>query len=149
MLFITIRSADPETVPKVLQVAYQTRRLWHKAGSFSCADFAPRRCLLREVPASLIGLPDDLHQYAVYDEQSTKGPKRINLDDDSKDVKKYQPPSHLTLHLSKIPMPELQPKATQDGKKKEEKGKGKGKGKGKKKEERKGVNGHTYSVKWP
>jgi hypothetical protein len=35
MLFITIRSAGPETVPKVLEVAHQTRRLWHKAGSLS------------------------------------------------------------------------------------------------------------------
>jgi hypothetical protein len=42
-------------------------------------------------------------------------------------------------------MPELQPKANQDSKKKEDKGKGKGK----RKEERKGVNGRTYSVKWP
>jgi hypothetical protein len=42
-----------------------------------------------------------------------KGPRRINLDDESKDKNKnkYVPPNSLTIHLSKIPMPELEPKA--------------------------------------
>lgn len=57
------------------------------------------------------GLSDEeeLHQYVLYDTQEPKkGPRRINLDDDPKD--KYAPPKNLTVHLSKIPLPELQPK---------------------------------------
>lgn len=76
----------------------------------------------------LIGLSDEeeLHQYVLYDTQEQKkGPRRINLDDDPKD--KYAPPKNLTVHLSKIPLPELQPKghvkekSTKDSKKKEDK----------------------------
>ena len=32
MLFVTVRSASPAEVPKVLQVVEQTKRLRHKAG---------------------------------------------------------------------------------------------------------------------
>ena len=53
----------------------------------------------------------ELHQYVLYDTEKKKGPKRINLDDDAKSKDKYKPPSSLTVHLSKIDMPELQPKA--------------------------------------
>ena len=75
----------------------------------------------------LVGLEDeDLHQYVLYDTQeSKKGPRRINLDDDPKD--KYAPPKNLTVHLSKISMPELQPKGHgkdknyKDSKKKDDK----------------------------
>jgi hypothetical protein len=77
----------------------------------------------------LSGLSEDeeLHQYVLYDTQEAKkGPKRINLDDDPKD--KYTPPKNLTVHLSKISMPELQPKGHggkdknhKDSKKKEDK----------------------------
>lgn len=58
-----------------------------------------------------VGLSDDdeLHQYVVHDATPNKGPRRINLDDKAKD--KYAPPESITIHLSKIPMPELQPKA--------------------------------------
>ena len=51
----------------------------------------------------------ELHQYVLYDTREGKrGPRRINLDDDMKN--KYAPPQNLTVHLSKISMPELQPK---------------------------------------
>lgn len=69
---------------------------------------------------------EELHQYVLYDTIQKKGPKRINLDDD-KNKNKYTPPNSLTIHLSKISMPELQPKASvydkpkKDSKKKEEK----------------------------
>ena len=33
MLFVTLRSAAAEQVPKVLQVVEQTKRIRHKAGS--------------------------------------------------------------------------------------------------------------------
>ena len=49
----------------------------------------------------------------VYDAPTgkTKGPKRINLDDPAPTgAKGYKPPSSLTIHLSKIDMPELRPK---------------------------------------
>jgi hypothetical protein len=96
MLFITVRSSAADQVPKVLQVVEQTKRIRYKAG-----------------------LADDqeLHQYVLYDAEPTpKGPKRINLNDGpdkdkSKADPKYAPPTSLTVHLSKIPMPELQPRA--------------------------------------
>ncbi|KDR80558.1 hypothetical protein GALMADRAFT_61532 [Galerina marginata CBS 339.88] len=103
MLFITVKCSEAENVPKVLQVVEETKRIRHKAG---LAD------------------DEDLHQYVLYDTQEAKkGPKRINLDDEAKN--KYAPPKNLTVHLSKISMPELQPKghvkekSTKDSKKKE------------------------------
>lgn len=75
------------------------------------------------------GLDEDLHHYYDYDSEPKKtGPKRINLDDSKGDRKdKYVPPTSLTVHLSKIPIPELElklkPKQDLKGKKKEE-GKG-------------------------
>lgn len=88
MLFITVRSASPADVPRVLQVVEQVRRLRHK----------------REVNAG--ALCEELHQYVVYDAQ-LRGPRRIKLDDPPANT--YTPPSSLTVHLSKIPMPELRP----------------------------------------
>ncbi|KAJ7874734.1 hypothetical protein B0H14DRAFT_2717323 [Mycena olivaceomarginata] len=85
MLFVTVLSAGADQVPKVLQVVEEVKRIRHKAG-----------------------LDEELHQYVLYDTQQ-KGPKRINLDDTPKN--KYAPPESLVIHLSKIPMPELQPKA--------------------------------------
>lgn len=66
-----------------------------------------------------LGLADDqeLHQYVLYDAAPIqKGPKRINLNDGldkdkAKTDSKYSPPTSLTIHLSKIDMPELQPRA--------------------------------------
>jgi hypothetical protein len=65
----------------------------------------------------------ELHQYVLYDTIPSlpqKGPKRIVLDDSNKDKGKdkgkYTPPKSLTVHLSKIPMPELQPKANPNDK---------------------------------
>ncbi|KAF8892040.1 hypothetical protein BD779DRAFT_1437179 [Infundibulicybe gibba] len=108
MLFVTVRSAAGEQVPKVLQIVEQTKRIRHKAG---------------------LSEAQELHQYVLYDTlapSSSKGPKRIVLDDAGQDKPKakgkYVPPNSLTIHLSKIPMPELQPKANiadkQGGKKK-------------------------------
>lgn len=54
------------------------------------------------------GIEEELHQYVLYDTER-KGPKRINLDDTDKSKNKYTPPESLTVHLSKIAMPELQP----------------------------------------
>ncbi|KAF7321450.1 hypothetical protein MKEN_00665500 [Mycena kentingensis (nom. inval.)] len=85
MLFITVVSEAAEHVPKVLQVVEEIKRIRHKAG-----------------------VDEELHQYVLYDTQPRKGPKRINLNDTPKD--KYKPPESLTVHLSKISMPELQPK---------------------------------------
>lgn len=53
---------------------------------------------------------EGLHQYVLYDQKERrKGPRIINLDDEKKN--KYAPPKSLIVHLSKISMPELQPKA--------------------------------------
>lgn len=100
MLFVVLRSVSAETVPKVLEIAHQTKRIRHKAG-----------------------LDDerDLYQYVQYDTHNSslsgkKGPRIIHLDDDAKVRNKYKPPESLTVHLSKIPMPELQPKAKTQGK---------------------------------
>ncbi|KAL7280938.1 hypothetical protein ACG7TL_005887 [Trametes sanguinea] len=71
-----------------------------------------------------LGIAEDeeLYQYVIYDSRQAspqrKGPRRINLDDPEpkspkgKDQARYAPPTSLTVHLSKIDMPELQPKAT-------------------------------------
>jgi len=91
MLFITIRSASPADVPKVLQVVEHVKRLRHK----------------REVNVGV--LSEELHQYVVYDTKPT-GLQRIKLDDPPQNA--YTPPSSLAVHLSKIPMPELQPRPT-------------------------------------
>jgi len=49
----------------------------------------------------------------VYDTaEKQKGPRRINLDDKTKPTNTYSPPTSLAVHLSKIDMPELQPKPT-------------------------------------
>ncbi|KAI0666872.1 hypothetical protein C8Q78DRAFT_983503 [Trametes maxima] len=98
MLFITVRSATAAQVPKVLRVVEETKRLRHKSG---------------------IAEDEELYQYVIYDTHQSsparKGPRRINLDDPnpkSKGKDKYAPPTSLTVHLSKIDMPELQPKAS-------------------------------------
>ncbi|PFH51927.1 hypothetical protein AMATHDRAFT_46710 [Amanita thiersii Skay4041] len=108
MLFISVKSAGPEQVPKVLQVVEEAKRLRYKTG---------------------ISDDEELHQYVVYDtNQARKGPRRINLDDDGK-KNKYTPPNSLTVHLSKISMPELQPKANAGDKKDPKKKEGKDEGK--------------------
>lgn len=81
---------------------------------------------LYNVPNPGLSDEEELHQYVLYDtEDQKKGPRRINLDDEPKN--KYAPPKNLTVHLSKISMPELQPKGhtkdkpSKDMKKKEDK----------------------------
>ncbi|KAG6852805.1 hypothetical protein C0991_009081 [Blastosporella zonata] len=92
MLFVTICSAAAEQVPKVLQVVEQTKRIRYKAG---------------------LSDETELHQYVVYDtDNKKKGPRRINLNDNVQPTTTYTPPTSLTVHLSKIDMPELEPKPT-------------------------------------
>jgi len=91
MLFITVRSASPTDVPKVLQVVEHVKRMRHK----------------RDVNAGK--LSEELHQYVIYDNKPSVGLQRIKLDGPQGST--YTPPSSLTVHLSKIPMPELQPQA--------------------------------------
>ncbi|KAF8992577.1 hypothetical protein BDZ89DRAFT_1086162 [Hymenopellis radicata] len=102
MLFVTVRSDSAEDVPKVLQTVEETKRIRHKAG-----------------------LDNDLHQYVLHDTLPSKGPRRINLDNEEK----YATPKSLVVHLSKIPMPELQPTSPipPSPPTKEDKKKGKGK----------------------
>ncbi|EJD07364.1 uncharacterized protein FOMMEDRAFT_164351 [Fomitiporia mediterranea MF3/22] len=102
--FVILRSSSALTVPKVLEIAHQTKRIRHKQG-----------------------LDEELYQYVQYDtEKSTgkKGPRIIKLDDDAEEKDRYKPPESLTVHLSKIPLPELQPKVKEKSK---EKGKNKDK----------------------
>lgn len=89
MLFVTLRSFSAQQVPKVLAVVEQTKRLRHKSG---------------------VAETDPLFQYVVYDTPQPKGPKRINLNDTPARKSAYTPPTSLTIHLSKIDMPELQPR---------------------------------------
>ncbi|KAF8478252.1 hypothetical protein JB92DRAFT_3048096 [Gautieria morchelliformis] len=105
LLFITLRSLAPSCVSKVVQVAEATKRQQYKDS----------------------GYDDDqeLHQYVgmSFDEDAgkgkgkgkdkgKKGPRVINLDDNPTAPRTplYQPPNTLTIHLSKIAMPELEPK---------------------------------------
>ncbi|KAI0272189.1 hypothetical protein BGY98DRAFT_922192 [Russula aff. rugulosa BPL654] len=87
MLFITVRSASPADVPKVLQVVEHVKRLRHKQVNSG-------------------KLSEELHQYVIDDNKPSVGLHRIKLDDPPN---AYTPPSSLTVHLSKIPMPELRP----------------------------------------
>ncbi|KAI0259357.1 hypothetical protein BC834DRAFT_974329 [Gloeopeniophorella convolvens] len=91
MLFITVRSASPADVPKVLQVVEQVKRLRHK----------------REVSVAVAA--EELHQYVNYDTRQA-APRRIKLDDPPANA--YTPPTSVTVHLSKISMPELRPRPT-------------------------------------
>ncbi|KAH9016349.1 hypothetical protein EDB85DRAFT_2207823 [Lactarius pseudohatsudake] len=84
MLFIAVRSASPADVSRV--VVEQVKRLRHK----------------REVTAG--ALREELHQYVIYDAE----PSRIKLDNPLANT--YTPLTSLTVHLSKIPMPELCPR---------------------------------------
>ncbi|KAH7094037.1 hypothetical protein BKA62DRAFT_834410 [Auriculariales sp. MPI-PUGE-AT-0066] len=89
ILYIVLKSGGPDEVPKVMAVAEGVKRLRHKAG-----------------------VEENLHFYPTYNEAPVKGPKVIKLDD-SPSAAPYQPPMNLIIHLSKIPMPELQPKPKQ------------------------------------
>ncbi|KAK7060808.1 hypothetical protein VNI00_000541 [Paramarasmius palmivorus] len=86
MLFVMVKSDTKEQVQKVVQVVEETKRIRYRAG-----------------------LEDQLHQYVTTDTKP-KGPKRINLDDRKPNKPTYEPPESICIHLSKIPMPELQPK---------------------------------------
>lgn len=114
MLFITVKSGEAIQVPKVLQVVEETKRIRYKTGQWHFfIDF--------KNTYHLLGLSDEeeLHQYVLYDtpEGGKGGPRRIiNLDDDMKN--KYVPPKNLTVHLSKIAIPELQPKVHMNEKQK-------------------------------
>jgi len=69
----------------------------------------------------------ELHQYVIYEQAKPKGPKIIKLDDPkgkNAEMENYTPPTSLTVHLSKIDMPELKPRATGQGTP-DKKGKGK------------------------
>ena len=116
MLFIMVKSASAEQVPKVLQVVEEVKRLRHKHGQALLYVGGTRLMIY-------LGLGDDeLHQYVLYDTERQKGPRIINLDDDKhgRNKDKYKPLSSLIVHLSKIPMPELQPKVHQNERKAKE-----------------------------
>ena len=80
----------------------------------------------------------ELHQYVIYEQTKPKGPKIIKLDDPkgkNAEMENYTPPTSLTVHLSKIDMPELKPRATAQAPPDK---KGKGKEKEKKEKEKPG-----------
>ncbi|KAI9573766.1 hypothetical protein HD554DRAFT_2012186 [Boletus coccyginus] len=108
MLFISVRSADANQVPKVLRVAEETKRLWYKAGMSLMSAFPRTRSLMIRTDTG----DTDLHQYVLYD--TKEGIHRvINLDNKGRGKnKEYAPPKSLTVHLSKIDMPELRPRGT-------------------------------------
>ncbi|KAF8606033.1 hypothetical protein BDV93DRAFT_543190 [Ceratobasidium sp. AG-I] len=94
MMFIMIRALDSAQVQRVVQVAEETKRTRRRAR-----------------------YEEELHQYLRYEdepEKAPKGPKVIKLDvlpQKDTPIKGYSPPKTLTIHLSKIPMPELMPVA--------------------------------------
>ena len=122
MLFVTVRSASAAEVPKVLRVVEETKRLRHKSGIFF--SLLEPFSLIDEI---VLGIADEeeLHQYVTYDNASNSArseprPRRIKLDDPSpvrgasQGPKEYTAPNSLMVHLSKIDMPELRPKAEVD-----------------------------------
>ena len=108
MLFITVRSASPADVARVLQVVEQVTRLRHKRGTclVLSSPCPSRRSRVVSPEVNAGARREELHQYVVYETQP-RGPLRIKLDDPPANA--YTPPSSLTVHLSKIPMPELRP----------------------------------------
>ena len=108
MLFITVRSASSADVPKVLQVVEHVKRLRHKRGNSLPTIPHPVLCSFLIISAEVAtgSLSEELHQYVIYDTQPSARLQRIKLDDPPN---AYKPPSSLTVHLSKIPMPELRP----------------------------------------
>jgi len=113
MLFISVRSADENQVSKVLRVAEETKRLWYKAGMSLTSAFPRTRSLMLRTDTG----DTDLHQYVLYDTMegvaSQKGSRIINLNSKERGKnKEYAPPKSLTVHLSKIDMPELRPRGT-------------------------------------
>lgn len=55
----------------------------------------------------------ELHQYVIYEQAKLKGPRIIRLDNPkgkNTEMENYTPPTSLTVHLSKIDMPELKPR---------------------------------------
>lgn len=99
LLYVTIRSSTPTSVPKVVGIADLTKRLAHRDELFE----------------------DELHQYTSYQEEeiSESGRRKkkvIKLDDSDESKKKnkqdsYKPPENLVIRMSKISMPELMPKS--------------------------------------
>ena len=57
----------------------------------------------------------ELHQYVIYEQAKPKGPKVIKLDgpkNKNSEMGNYAPPASIMVHLSKIDMPELKPRAS-------------------------------------
>lgn len=113
MLFISVRSATVENVPKVLRVVEEIKRLRHKAGTLPSCDLSVQRS------ESCAGMDEEgeLHQYVIYEQTKPKGPKVIKLDNPkgkNSEMGNYTPPTSITVHLSKIDMPELKPRSTPD-----------------------------------
>jgi len=139
MLFISVRSETMENVPRVLHVVEEIKRLRHKAG---------------------LDEEGELRQYVIYEQAKpkAKGPKIIRLDDPKgkgPDVEDYTPPTSLTVHLSKIDMPELKPRVNSQPPDKnivkewEKKEKGKGKEREREKEKEKGKDKRKEDEKNP
>lgn len=118
MLFVTVRSASAEDVPKVLRVVEEIKRLRYKAGKSFVRIFI---FLDADQGLSLLCTLDEeeLHQYVTYDNAAKsssaerKSRRRIKLDDPEPSETgsgAYTAPKSLVIHLSKIDMPELRPK---------------------------------------
>lgn len=93
ILFVAVKSGkngeDKEMVGKVLKVVEQTKRIRHKAG-----------------------VVEELHQYVAFEQVPRTAGKVINLDDKKgkKGEEVFDTPESITIHLSKIPLPELAPR---------------------------------------
>lgn len=87
-------------------------QVWY--GNFTSAIITIEYTCLTLLRNSGVAESESLYQYVIYDAPTkpAKGPKRINLDDPPAPPGKkgYAPPKSLLIHLSKIDMPELQPR---------------------------------------
>jgi hypothetical protein len=114
VLPITIRSSTAADVLKVLYVVEQTKIIRHKVSQ--SYPFMNNYILSTFLHAAGVSDNEELFQYVVYDQEKSNGPKqRINLDDENhKSTGIYTPPTSITIHLSKIDIPELRPRLTAD-----------------------------------
>ncbi|KAJ9121061.1 hypothetical protein QFC24_005042 [Naganishia onofrii] len=101
LLFVILRSASPQAVRKVIEVADGAKRARHRLG----LDQEGRGLFQYVMESEGVAKQDTPNN-------GFKGPRVIKLDDSPgpQQERSYIPPQNVTIYLSKIELPDLQPK---------------------------------------